>query len=178
MKKLQTKKQTAIILVIVTVFTGLIFLNSVSGIADPSAIYCNNLGYEQFIKDSPKGEYGVCRLPDNTEVEGWKFFKGEVGNEYNYCSQKGHEIKMASGSECGFTKKCVICVLKDGTEMRVDKLMEKEAKEPVETTITPNVIEKDKSRSPYLNIIFVILAVIIIGLGVMVLKKRKKNILK
>ncbi len=131
------KKQIRILIVITAIiFTGIVSFEfkSVSGMANPAAVYCKDLGYQYTIKSAPEGDYGICHLPDGSEVDEWKFLAGEVGKEYNYCGQKGYEMKIVEStrdSMCPYGNKCAVCVLSDGAEVEVTELMNLDIKESV-----------------------------------------------
>ena len=47
------------------------------GMANPASVWCvrNRRGRLEIRKDKDGGEYGVCILPDSTEVEEWELFR-------------------------------------------------------------------------------------------------------
>jgi putative hemolysin len=93
-----------------------------SAMLDPSAVYCEALGYEYIIATTPDGgQVGLCKLPDNQIVEAWSFYQGKVALNRSYCAREGYEAKHVEESEiCG---SCTVCVLPNGTEVFVSKLM-------------------------------------------------------
>lgn len=96
------------------------------GMVNPSAAYCEALGYEYFSESTPEGEMGLCRLPNGEAVDAWQFLEGKVGQEYSYCQQEGYQIKTVKDSEKCIkfgTVECAVCVLEDGTEVEVTELM-------------------------------------------------------
>ena len=44
-------------------------------IANPASVYCVQQGGRLVIKRGPKGEIGICVLPDGRRIEEWKFFR-------------------------------------------------------------------------------------------------------
>lgn len=61
---------------------------------NPAAAYCNALGFEfKISKDSKGNEKGECILPDASRLDAWKFMRGEVGEEYSYCSKVNMQTK-------------------------------------------------------------------------------------
>jgi putative hemolysin/PKD repeat protein len=95
-------------------------------IMDPSAVYCDALGYEYVIVSTAEGECGYCKLPDGQLVDSWKFLQGEEGQECSYCALKGYEMKTVYDGELAnkfLTGKCAVCVLEDGSEVEVTELM-------------------------------------------------------
>lgn len=47
------------------------------GMANPASVYCESakIGGVVSLRRSPEGEYGVCVLPDGTEIEEWALFR-------------------------------------------------------------------------------------------------------
>jgi len=103
-----------IMLFIIVLFILSISRNSCA-LRNPAAVYCDALGYESFTKKSPKGDLAMCRLPDGTIVDAWKFLSGEEAQEYSYCAKQGYEIKTINHT--------AYCILPDGSEVDVITLM-------------------------------------------------------
>jgi putative hemolysin len=95
-------------------------------IANPSAVYCEALGYKYVVESTPEGARGLCQMPNGETVSAWQFLKGKVAQEYSYCQQKGYQIKTVKDrktcSRFGL-EECAVCVLEDGTEVEVTELM-------------------------------------------------------
>jgi len=135
------------------------------GIPNPSAVYCEELGYEYIVESTPQGEKGLCKLPNGETVSAWDFLKGKVAQEYSYCRQQGYEIKTVRDAEiCSQfgTVECAVCVLEDGSEVEVTELMGLEFSCP------------ECIRIP-LSTIIIIVALVAVALGItIVLFLRKK----
>ena len=135
---------------------------------NPAAVYCEDLGYEYFIKNTKDGDYGMCRLPDGSEVEEWKFVEGKEKTEYSYCQQKGYSIKTVSGEQCNYSAECAVCVLDDDTEVEVTQLIkhEKELEESIKKqdkkTEKINLSDITETRKIDIKIIIAIIAIAII----------------
>ena len=113
-----------ITLIFILFFIGKICLGI---IVNPSAAYCNALGYNYKTKMVEEGEMGICEFPDGSSCEAWNFLEGKCGEEYSYCTQQGYEIKTINDTEkCSsiFSNECAVCILNNGTEIEVTKLME------------------------------------------------------
>jgi putative hemolysin len=61
---------------------GLIFLavvalgpDSVWALANPASVFCVQSGGKSELRKGPRGQYGVCRLPDGRVVDEWKYFR-------------------------------------------------------------------------------------------------------
>jgi putative hemolysin len=88
-----------------------------TGIANPAAVYCKELGYEyKIITGSEGGQKGVCVFPDKSECDAWDFFTGKCGKEYTYCEMHGGKIITATEG-CRFSSECAVCVLPNGTKI-------------------------------------------------------------
>lgn len=102
--------------------------NFVFGLKDASAVYCKEMGYEWAIKETEAGQMGVCKFSETESCPAWEFLAGKCGEKYSYCSKKGYELKTINDPEkCSnvpFSPQCAVCVLEDGSEVEVTKLME------------------------------------------------------
>ncbi|MEM2919043.1 MAG: DUF333 domain-containing protein [Candidatus Altiarchaeota archaeon] len=104
----------------------LILSNLATSMLNPAAVYCNSLGYEYVIEQTPEGEIGFCKFKDGSKCSDWEFLSGKCGQKYSYCSKEGYKIKTTTDFEkCAhlFSEECAVCVLKNGTEIEVTKLM-------------------------------------------------------
>ena len=85
-------------------------------LANPSALYCDGLGYSyEIVTAADGGQSGVCKFSEGAECPGWEFFRGECGNEYSYCEAQGGELVTRSGEE-SFTTVQAVCILPGGGE--------------------------------------------------------------
>ena len=53
-------------------------------LANPASVFCVKSGGKSEIRTGPRGQYGVCRLPDGRVVEEWSYFrkmKGKTGGQ-------------------------------------------------------------------------------------------------
>ncbi len=103
-----------------------LFKNSAFSLLNPSAVYCRALGYEYLIENTPKGQRGLCKLPNGKVVSAWQFLRGEVAQDFSFCKKQGYDIKTVQDPQkCAsvFSSKCAVCVLEDGKEVEVTKLM-------------------------------------------------------
>jgi uncharacterized protein len=48
-------------------------------LANPASVFCVKSGGKSEIRNGPKGQYGVCRLPDGRVVEEWSYFRRMKG---------------------------------------------------------------------------------------------------
>ncbi len=79
------------------------------GIPDPSAVYCEKLGYKYIIENLPGGgQRGVC-IFNSEKCDTWDFFEGKCGLEYTFCAKHGGIIKVIQGERCKFTYTCILC---------------------------------------------------------------------
>jgi len=112
---------------------------------NPSAAYCEGLGYEFVIKDTPEGQMGICKFSDSEEASAWDFLSGKDAEEHSYCSQEGYEMKVVDDPEkCGVAYSvgygCLLCVLKDGTELEASNFLKTEKEAVLEDSRTKNNI--------------------------------------
>lgn len=151
MEKIIRKKIIIIIAFLVFPLNVLAFqepINYLNPPPNPSAAYCENLGYEFIIEKTPEGELGICKFSKNKQVPAWEFLRGEDGQEYSYCNQAGYEMKVIDDPEkCGFTYKpghgCLACVLKDGTEVEAGNLMKMEKESALSSDSNNKICKKD-----------------------------------
>jgi putative hemolysin len=55
-------------------------------LANPASVFCVQSGGKSEIRNGPRGQYGVCILPDGQVVEEWAYFrkmKGKAGKAPN-----------------------------------------------------------------------------------------------
>lgn len=46
-----------------------------SALANPASVFCVKSGGKSEIRNGPKGQYGVCRLPNGRVVEEWSYYR-------------------------------------------------------------------------------------------------------
>jgi len=91
------------------------------GMNNPARIYCEALNYTYIIEDNKD----ICILPDK-KVDAWEFLQGKTGTEYSYCKVKGLDIKTVKNPDICMEfllEECAVCILSNGTEIEVTKLM-------------------------------------------------------
>jgi putative hemolysin len=57
-------------------------VHQASALANPASVFCVRSGGKSEIRTGPRGQYGVCRLPDGRVVDEWSYFrrmKGKTG---------------------------------------------------------------------------------------------------
>ncbi len=176
----QNKKQLNIIIIAIVILAGCGFVNYALGISNPAAVYCDELGYQHIIKETGDGQQGFCQFPNGLAVDEWKFFVGEEGKEYSYCQKQGLETKTIIGEQCQYASKCAVCILEDGTEMDVTKLMDLNLKSTLlpwnPTEQTDDDAEEPVSSKTNQLLYFVGIIILIISLAVaFVVYKKVKN---
>jgi len=93
---------------------------------NPSAVYCEELGYQYEIEKTSHGDKGICIMPDGSRIEAWAFLQGKDGQQFNYCTQNGLEYKILTDkSECNsiYTRDCIVCLV-DGKDVEMTLLMD------------------------------------------------------
>jgi len=78
--------------------------------ADPSAVYCEDLGYEFEVMDADEGGYGVCVFPDGSRCEAWSFLEGTCGESYSYCARQGYDLITKTDGQNAFSTEYAVCV--------------------------------------------------------------------
>jgi putative hemolysin len=48
-------------------------------LANPASVFCAKSGGKSEIRKGPRGQYGVCRLPDGRVVDEWAYFRAMRG---------------------------------------------------------------------------------------------------
>jgi putative hemolysin len=48
-------------------------------LANPTSVFCAKSGGKSEIRKGPRGQYGVCRLPDGRVVDEWAYFRAMKG---------------------------------------------------------------------------------------------------
>lgn len=79
-----------------------------AAIADPSCVYCENLGY--------KCEDGNCIFPDGTSCPAWDFYRGKCGQSFSFCEQQGYKIENRIEDMGNWTAEYAVCVFDDCSE--------------------------------------------------------------
>jgi len=79
-------------LMIILVITGCtkdsVLDNTPKNLANPSAVYCVEQGYDYEIRSDEQGnQYGVCIFPDGSECSGWDYYNKECRLGENYESK-------------------------------------------------------------------------------------------
>ncbi|MCK4726681.1 MAG: DUF333 domain-containing protein, partial [Anaerolineales bacterium] len=89
---------------------------NIVGMGNPSAVYCQEMGYQYQIVSDESGESGICQLPDDTTCDAWSFLQGECGQEYSYCAQQGLDMIIKHDGKNGLTQIYAVCVDEDQVE--------------------------------------------------------------
>jgi len=67
------------------VFLGMLAIapQSAWALANPASVFCVESGGRSEIRNGPRGQYGVCILPDGRTVEEWAYYRrnhGKIGS--------------------------------------------------------------------------------------------------
>ena len=81
---------------------------SVVGLENPAAVYCEGLGYSMAPRETAAGMDAVCIFPDGNECGQWDFLSGRCGQEFSYCLQQDG-ARLEQGANIG------TCVFDDGS---------------------------------------------------------------
>ncbi|NLN61858.1 MAG: DUF333 domain-containing protein [Myxococcales bacterium] len=78
------------------------------GMPNPAAVYCNVMGGDMVIHDTPAGEMGLCVFPDMTVCEAWDFVGGTCGQNHSICAYYGlDEITLRGGRFSKYSNYCM-----------------------------------------------------------------------
>ncbi len=143
---------------------------------NPSAVYCEKLGYKFKINDTKYGEEGLCVLPNNKSVDSWDFLRGKSGRNYSICAINGWEIRTKRDGKNSFSREYAVCLI-NNTEVPVTDLIGLTNSSWYNTNAT-GIIHKQK-KNEHLNVhkyfnmfsisLIIILAIILITI---LIKKR------
>ncbi len=131
------KKILVILLLLIGIFMFCGCTNDNTQLPNPAAVKCEEDGYIYEIReDESGGQYGVCIFDDESECNGWAYFRGECGLDFecgsdDYCvpTQCCHPtscVPMSQAPDCSglmCSQECVpgtmdcgqgLCVCVDG----------------------------------------------------------------
>jgi putative hemolysin len=80
---------------------------TMAGLANPAAVYCEGLGYTMETVERNGGEDADCVFPDGSRCAQWDFLAGRCGQAFSYCEQQGGVLE--EGGNIG------ICRFSDGS---------------------------------------------------------------
>ena len=174
-------EKTIIMAVVMFLLTPLFNVSAIeTGMRNPAAAYCVDLGYEYDVRETTEGEQGICIFPDGSEASGWSFFVGQEKREFNFCAINGYGTKTVSDQRCLYNTKCTLCVLDDGTEKEVTSLMKLEVVvNQKEDNLKEIKVIKQLDRKDYFkNISGYLLGaiLIILILAIVIIYKKKINL--
>ena len=86
----------------------------VLSMANPAAIYCQELGYTYTTFSAPSGQFSICRFPDGTQCDAWDFLEGKCGAKYSLCTRLGYSVRMARDGDNEFSPEYAVCVDQSG----------------------------------------------------------------
>ena len=66
---------------IALIFVAMLIMSPQSAwaLANPASVFCAKGGGKSEIRSGPRGQYGVCRLPDGRVVDEWAYFRAMRG---------------------------------------------------------------------------------------------------
>jgi len=81
--------------------------------ANPAAVYCQEMGYTYRIVDGSLGQGGECVFPQGSCDE-WDFLNGKCGQEYNYCAKLGMQTTVEKDGKNAYSQEYAVCLPQDG----------------------------------------------------------------
>jgi len=114
------------------------------GMANPAALYCQELGYGYRTVKGAQGQYGICALPDGSECDEWGFLEGTCGQAYSYCARQGLNMITKTDGKNSLTPDYAVCVSGQQPMGAVTDLMRLSEKattgsQPAPNTAAPNL---------------------------------------
>ena len=91
------------------------FINYLSALSDPSATYCENLGYTYEINNTANGDIGICVISENVKLDAWSFFEGKIGQQYSYCTKKGYSTKTITDGKNAYSEDYAACGIQNNS---------------------------------------------------------------
>lgn len=82
---------------------------------NPSALYCEQLGYAYRMLETPTGTRGMVVVGPGVEFDAWDFFKGKVGSEYAYGARHGYDTVCWRETNGACITESAVCVKAAGT---------------------------------------------------------------
>ena len=73
---------------------------NVIGMANPSAVYCEGLGYTTESVERDGGMDADCIFPDGSRCGAWDLLSGRCGQEFTYCEMHGGTIDACNPKNC------------------------------------------------------------------------------
>ena len=102
-------------LILLMVLAAPAWAQTVVGLPNPSAVFCEDSGGSYMIVDSDAGQSGVCQLADGTKVEAWAYFRAnsaatsELANPAaTFCDSLGGTYAIRSASDGSKTGICTL----------------------------------------------------------------------
>jgi len=88
-----------------------------TGIGNPAAIYCQEMGYEHGIVEGDSGQEGFCKMPDGESCPEWDFLNGKCGQSHSYCARQGFTQATIKDGKDPFSQEYAICLAPNGKQV-------------------------------------------------------------
>jgi len=98
---------------LIVLLLGLLFIilsNRIFAISNPSAVYCESLGYKYEISSTESGDVGICVISPYIKLDAWDFFEGKIGQQYSYCAINGYPTQTLDDGKNAFSEEYAACV--------------------------------------------------------------------
>lgn len=91
------------------------------GYINPAANYAKYMGYRyEVVMDAKGNQTDMVHLPDGSVVGAWDFYKGKVGNDFQYGARYGFDTETETIEHDGYIEERAVCVMADkGHETRI-----------------------------------------------------------
>ena len=68
-----------IVAALLVAFAHQAMIQQARALANPASVFCVKSGGKSEIRNGPKAQYGVCRLPNGRVVDEWSYFRRMKG---------------------------------------------------------------------------------------------------
>ncbi|MBN1149553.1 MAG: DUF333 domain-containing protein [Anaerolineales bacterium] len=81
-----------------------------ASLADPSATYCQKMGFKYQFAATEAGQVGMCHFPDGSSCTAWNFLTGKCGEAYSYCAQHGYKQEVRADGQNPISYEYAVCI--------------------------------------------------------------------
>ena len=88
-----------------------------TGIGNPAAVYCLEMGFEHKLGDGDSGQEGYCTMPGGESCPEWDFLNGKCGQSHSFCARQGLDIATVKDGKNPFSQEYAVCLAPDGKQV-------------------------------------------------------------
>ena len=101
---------------VLTLILIVFMVQGVLALPNPAAVYCERLGYEYRIVETPQGQKGMVIVEPGVEFDAWDFFKGKVGSKYSYGALYGYDTQCVREDKGAYVVEYAVCIPRKGVK--------------------------------------------------------------